>query len=553
MVRDNDVRFNPGGVELDGSSATTWSRTTTPAAPPAAASRSAGSLRNRIIDNTVDRHRCDGISVVGDGASTPEGDAARTATSSSATPRTATRATASRRRAAGHTVDRRTWPTTTPRGASTRPWRAPSTAAATSPTATASPSSARRGLRAGYAGRHRCTGPDRAGHVDHLALRRTRAAAWPASAFAFTGTDNVAPPDALRFECRLDAPPDPDPAPDPATRRSRRTSRTGRSAPARSAYHFLFAGVHTFEVRAIDPGGNFDLTPATYTWTVAPMPPGPDTDAAEHDHLPAPGPGQHQSGRRSSVSAAATTPTPGPNLRYECRLDGGGLRRRASARRRTPGWPRRRTPSRCARSTWPATSTRRRPRTPGPSRPAPADTTPPDTTDRLRPGRDARSAPTRHVHLLVDRGRLDVRVLAGRRGVRPVHLAAGATSGSGRPTTSSGSGPPTRRATPIRRRPRTAGPSGRRRCRCTVSCGQTLTQSILLTNDLTNCPDDGLVVGAAGITVDLNGFGIDGIGLGVGIRNNGLRLGDRHQRHGAGVRLRRAAQRRYAPATSSPT
>jgi large repetitive protein len=45
----------------------------------------------------------------------------------------------------------------------------------------------------------------------------------------------------------------------------------------------------------------------------------------------------------------------------------------------------------------------------------------------------------------------------------------------------------------------------------TVQCGQTLTHSVKLANDLTNCPGDGLVIGASGITVDLNGHTIDGV------------------------------------------
>jgi hypothetical protein len=44
----------------------------------------------------------------------------------------------------------------------------------------------------------------------------------------------------------------------------------------------------------------------------------------------------------------------------------------------------------------------------------------------------------------------------------------------------------------------------------TVHCGQTLTHSVKLANDLTNCPGDGLVIGADGITVDLNDHTIDG-------------------------------------------
>jgi parallel beta-helix repeat protein len=42
-----------------------------------------------------------------------------------------------------------------------------------------------------------------------------------------------------------------------------------------------------------------------------------------------------------------------------------------------------------------------------------------------------------------------------------------------------------------------------------VSCGQTLTESTILENDLENCFADGLVAGADGITIDLNGHTID--------------------------------------------
>jgi large repetitive protein len=43
-----------------------------------------------------------------------------------------------------------------------------------------------------------------------------------------------------------------------------------------------------------------------------------------------------------------------------------------------------------------------------------------------------------------------------------------------------------------------------------VSCGQTLTQNTTLTNDLVDCPGNGLLVGADNITIDLNGHTIDG-------------------------------------------
>ncbi|HEV2713522.1 MAG TPA: right-handed parallel beta-helix repeat-containing protein [Gaiellaceae bacterium] len=43
-----------------------------------------------------------------------------------------------------------------------------------------------------------------------------------------------------------------------------------------------------------------------------------------------------------------------------------------------------------------------------------------------------------------------------------------------------------------------------------VSCGQTLTASTTLQNDLVDCPGNGLLVGADNITIDLNGHTIDG-------------------------------------------
>lgn len=54
-----------------------------------------------------------------------------------------------------------------------------------------------------------------------------------------------------------------------------------------------------------------------------------------------------------------------------------------------------------------------------------------------------------------------------------------------------------------------------------VSCGQVLTRSTLLTNDLAECPGDGLVIGAPRLIVDLGGHVVDGTGLGTGIRVDG--------------------------------
>ena len=86
-----------------------------------------------------------------------------------------------------------------------------------------------------------------------------------------------------------------------------------------------------------------------------------------------------------------------------------------------------------------------------------------------------------------------------------------------------------------------------------VACGQVLTASTLVTNDLSECPADGLVIGAAGIVVDLGGHTVDGVGLGSGVPIDGHCVCDRPKRDHAGVRLRGAtlprddAQRRRGP------
>jgi nitrous oxidase accessory protein NosD len=56
------------------------------------------------------------------------------------------------------------------------------------------------------------------------------------------------------------------------------------------------------------------------------------------------------------------------------------------------------------------------------------------------------------------------------------------------------------------------------------SCGDTITRDTTLHRDLTNCPGDGLVIGADGVTLDLNGHTIDGDGVGdddQGVANRG--------------------------------
>jgi parallel beta-helix repeat protein len=53
-------------------------------------------------------------------------------------------------------------------------------------------------------------------------------------------------------------------------------------------------------------------------------------------------------------------------------------------------------------------------------------------------------------------------------------------------------------------------------------CGKVVTANFKLKHDLLNCPGDALVVGANGITIDLNGKTIDGVSIGAGVVNNGF-------------------------------
>src|SRR5215207_1420280 len=64
-----------------------------------------------------------------------------------------------------------------------------------------------------------------------------------------------------------------------------------------------------------------------------------------------------------------------------------------------------------------------------------------------------------------------------------------------------------------------------------VQCGDVLVADTTLDSDLLECPGNGLVIGAAGITLDLNGHTVDGTASGNGIE----RIAD--NRLGATIRI----------------
>lgn len=337
--------------------------------------------------------------------------------------------------------------------------------------------------------------------------------------FTFTGTDNIAPATALRFECRLDAPPDPPPpVPEPGEPPQPPDVDNWVECSSPQIYPFLLSGEHVFEVRAIDPYDNVDLTPAKVTWTVVPAPPGDDDLAPNTTIATAP--------EDPSTDTTATftfrgsdNATPGPFLTYECRLDGGawaactspaeypGLSlgehtfevRATDVAGNTDATP--------AVHTWEIVT-------------PPDDTTDPDTT--IDSGPDVTTVDTSATFTFSSNEagatfecKLDEAAWAACTTpaeytgltVGEHELQVRATDPSGNVDESPASYVWTVTAAPVL---------------TTVTCGQVLTQSTLVDNDLTDCGGDGLVIGAHGITVDLDGRIIDGVGQGTGIRNDGF-------------------------------
>ena len=128
--------------------------------------------------------------------------------------------------------------------------------------------------------------------------------------FTFTGTDNVAPATALRFECRLDAPADPPGAP----------ADNWTECVSGVSYAFLPSGQHTFEVRALDPADLVDPTPVVFTWDVDAATPGADTVPPSTTLVSAPSDPSSDAVSRFTFRGSDNA-TAGPNLAYECSLD----------------------------------------------------------------------------------------------------------------------------------------------------------------------------------------------------------------------------------------
>ena len=357
--------------------------------------------------------------------------------------------------------------------------------------------------------------------------------------FTFTGTDNVAPPSALRFECRLDPLPDPpvvpeepdlpDPGdpPDPPEPVDPTDPESWTECQSPMVFSFLEIGTHTFQVRAIDPADNTDFTHESYTWTAANLSSTPATDSLPPQTTITEGPSGVTIGDTVTFSfRGSDNDTPGANLEFECRLDGSSptdfvpctspvtyaglglgphsfdVRAVDAAGHFDP------TP---AMRTWtiePATD------------PHADDATPPVTTIVTGPHVSTVVTSAEIVFTADEPGSTFECALDGAAFApcaSPVALS-GLGIGSHvyrvRATDPAGNVDPT----PAEH----AWTIGIPPVPTVVACGQVLTQNTLVMNSLFDCLGDGLVIGANGITVDLNENVIDGTNLGAGIRNDGF-------------------------------
>lgn len=340
--------------------------------------------------------------------------------------------------------------------------------------------------------------------------------------FTFTGSDNLAPALALRFECRMDAPPDPAPEPpEPGEPIEPPDVDNWIECQSPMVYQYLLAGEHTFEVRAIDPGDNIDLTPATYTWTAVAAPPGADSTPPNTTIFAKPADPTHQTAAVFSFSGSDNS-TPGPYLTYQCQLDGAGYAacdspitytglglgahtfdvRAIDLQGNVDPTP--------ASYTWTIV-------------PPPPDNDPPLVTITSKP--DLMTVNTSATFAFVaDEEATFACSLDGEPftpcdspitytglsvGQHTFVVQATDLAGNGGGDEDESEASYTWTVTP----PPVPG---------TVSCGQVITQSIILTADVTGCLEDGLIIGAEGITIDLGGHTLAGTGLGAGILNDGF-------------------------------
>ena len=349
-----------------------------------------------------------------------------------------------------------------------------------------------------------------------------------AATFTFSGTDDMTPPEWLEYECRLDS----------------RDPELWVECFNPTSFSNLTTGTHTLEVRALDGSELIDPTPARYTWTVG-QPPNCDAanitlTATADAWVDEVNPSETflfdtdlevRSDASGNPQAVPPEPVVGQNARAlvrfpipddaaDCELESATLRLHASSS----------TEDRSLEAL-PLAAGFLESQVTWLNQPSALAATPATAAsgDGYREW-DVRA----HVEAMLELGTSHGWVL---RDANESDLAAGGDQSftsreepQDPPETTlpelvlryadDGAPPP----------PAPAEPSG---APVTVHCGQVVTESIRVANDLTNCPREGLVVGAPNIVLDLDGHTIDGPdylienasgqeeGFPAGIRNSG--------------------------------
>jgi parallel beta-helix repeat protein len=270
-------------------------------------------------------------------------------------------------------------------------------------------------------------------------------------------------------------------------------------------------------VRATDPFDNVDLTPATYTWTVIAAAPGPDSTPPNTTIVDAPSDPSTDATPAFTFSATDNS-TPGPNLTYQCSIDGSGFAPCTS-------------PQTLDLATGEHTFEVRAVDVQGNVDPTGAvhdwhllepepDVTAPNTT--IDSGPDLTTVSTSASFAFsADEGDATFECSLDGADFEPcmstadyTELEVGAHVFTVRAVDTALNADPT---PAVFEWTVSAAPVD-----AAVTCGQVITQSTRITNDLVDCLGDGLVIGADGITLDLDHHTIDGTGLGFGVLNNGF-------------------------------
>ncbi|MGQ0576199.1 MAG: right-handed parallel beta-helix repeat-containing protein [Pseudonocardia sp.] len=357
--------------------------------------------------------------------------------------------------------------------------------------------------------------------------------------FEFTSEDGPAgtPVTAMRFECRLDPGPDPVLAPDPVElpdvpdpNNPQAPEPVEPNTPPDGAgweecispvtYTLIEPGEHRFEVRALDQADLRDLSPAVHTWVVevASGADGPDTVAPNTTIRQFP-PVETVSTDARFVFSGSDNVTFGPDLVLECALDGApfavctspqdytglplGLHRfEVRATDRTGN-----VDASPAVREWTIVE-------------APPDVTAPETT--IVSGPDATTLQTTATFAFTasEPGAgfecfLDSAPVTCAGGTRQLdNLAVGEHTFTVAAVDAAGNIDPT----PAVYTWRVGDPI----VAAAVGCGQVVTVSTRVTNDLIGCLGDGIVIGASGITVDLTDRTVTGTGQGAGVSTRGF-------------------------------